>query len=289
MAWSAMTKHRTVCERDGAASRGDLCTVKRRHVPRAAGSAGRDTQRAGQGRTRPLGIPTVADRLLQRAVARILEAVFEADFLDCSYGFRPGRNPLCRAPGRAGPGQAGDVRFPGVDTLLHHQEGRYRLPTRAQDTEKANESQAPGDHSASAVASGMWKARRHFRVFFGRHQRRVDRGAPLIQETIERISARTDTPQNDLVESRFTETTTCPGNNEDNDDEAAVVPERSAQATTRLVAADVRLHRRPPVIAGGLCQAMRPRSVMSRRYRSRCVGSVPDGHLTAEFISDVTR
>ena len=102
------------------------------------------------------------------------------------------------------------------------------------------------------------------------------------------ISARTDTPQNDLVESRFTETTTCPGNNEDNDDEAAVVPERSAQATTPLVAADVRL-RRPPVIAGGLCQAMRPRSVMSRRCRSRCVGSVPDGHLTAEFISDVTR
>ena len=123
----------------------------------------------------------------------------------------------------------------------------------------------------------MWKARRHFRVFFGRHQRRVDRGAPLIQETIERISARTDTPQNDLVESRFTETTTCPGNNEDNDDEAAVVPERSAQATTRLVAADVRLHRRPPVIAGGLCQATRPRSVMSRRCRSRCVGSVPAG------------
>ena len=40
-----------------------------------------------------MGIPTVADRLLQRAVARILEAVFEADFLDCSYGFRPGRNP----------------------------------------------------------------------------------------------------------------------------------------------------------------------------------------------------
>jgi group II intron reverse transcriptase/maturase len=38
-------------------------------------------------------VPTVADRLLQRAVARILEAVFEADFLDCSFGFRPGRNP----------------------------------------------------------------------------------------------------------------------------------------------------------------------------------------------------
>src|ERR1700738_2676888 len=50
------------------------------------------------------------------------------------------------------------------------------------DTEKANESQAPGDHSASAVASGMWKARRHFRVFFGRHQRRVDRGAPSFRK-----------------------------------------------------------------------------------------------------------
>ena len=38
-------------------------------------------------------MPTAADRLLQRAVARILEAVFEADFLNCSYGFRYGRNP----------------------------------------------------------------------------------------------------------------------------------------------------------------------------------------------------
>lgn len=43
--------------------------------------------------TRPLGIPTVEDRLVQRAVARIVEAVFEADFLDCSYGFRPRRSP----------------------------------------------------------------------------------------------------------------------------------------------------------------------------------------------------
>lgn len=47
----------------------------------------------GDGKTRPLGIPTVEDRLLQRAVSRILEAIFEADFLPCSYGFRPGRSP----------------------------------------------------------------------------------------------------------------------------------------------------------------------------------------------------
>ncbi|MHB1420734.1 MAG: reverse transcriptase domain-containing protein [Bacillota bacterium] len=43
--------------------------------------------------TRPLGIPTVEDRLVQRAVARILEAIFEQDFLNFSYGFRPGRSP----------------------------------------------------------------------------------------------------------------------------------------------------------------------------------------------------
>jgi retron-type reverse transcriptase len=47
----------------------------------------------GDGKTRPLGIPTVEDRLLQRAVARILNAIYEQDFLPCSYGFRPGRNP----------------------------------------------------------------------------------------------------------------------------------------------------------------------------------------------------
>ena len=57
--------------------------VRRVDIPKGPGKEG----------TRPLGIPTVEDRLLQRAVARILEAVFEADFLDCSHGFRPGRNP----------------------------------------------------------------------------------------------------------------------------------------------------------------------------------------------------
>lgn len=45
------------------------------------------------GKTRPLGIPTVEDRLVQRAVTRILEAIYEADFLPCSHGFRPGRSP----------------------------------------------------------------------------------------------------------------------------------------------------------------------------------------------------
>jgi RNA-directed DNA polymerase len=44
------------------------------------------------GRMRPLGIPTVKDRIVQTAILLILEPIFEADFLGSSYGFRPGRN-----------------------------------------------------------------------------------------------------------------------------------------------------------------------------------------------------
>lgn len=57
--------------------------VRRVEIPKGPGKTG----------TRPLGIPTVADRLLQKAVARILEAIFEADFCDVSYGYRPRRSP----------------------------------------------------------------------------------------------------------------------------------------------------------------------------------------------------
>src|SRR6267142_4251540 len=51
--------------------------VRRVEIPKGPGKTG----------TRPLGIPTVADRLLQRSVARILEAVFEQEFCDVSYGY----------------------------------------------------------------------------------------------------------------------------------------------------------------------------------------------------------
>ena len=44
------------------------------------------------GRKRPLGIPTIRDRVIQTAVLLIIEPIFEADFMDCSYGFRPQRS-----------------------------------------------------------------------------------------------------------------------------------------------------------------------------------------------------
>ncbi len=44
------------------------------------------------GETRPIGIPTLEDKVLQRAVVMLLEPIYEQDFHDCSYGFRPGRS-----------------------------------------------------------------------------------------------------------------------------------------------------------------------------------------------------
>jgi len=46
------------------------------------------------GKERPLGIPTLEDTLVQLACAKLLAAIYEEDFLECSYGYRPGRGAL---------------------------------------------------------------------------------------------------------------------------------------------------------------------------------------------------
>lgn len=55
--------------------------VRRVHIPKGDGKE-----------KRPLGIPTFEDKVLQRAVVMLLEPIYEQDFYNCSYGFRPGRN-----------------------------------------------------------------------------------------------------------------------------------------------------------------------------------------------------
>src|SRR6187200_1016116 len=51
------------------------------------------TSRKPDGRMRPLGIASLEDKIVQRAVVEVLNAVYEVDFRGFSYGFRPGRGP----------------------------------------------------------------------------------------------------------------------------------------------------------------------------------------------------
>ena len=102
--------------------------VRRVHIPKGDGS-----------KTRPIGVPTFADKVLQRAVAMILEAIYEQDFSDCSYGFRPGRSvhqaleALWQEFRSSGGGWVLEVDIKGFFDTLVHQRLREFLRLRVCD------------------------------------------------------------------------------------------------------------------------------------------------------------
>jgi group II intron reverse transcriptase/maturase len=89
--------------------------------------------------TRPIGIPTLEDKVLQRAVVMILEAIYEQDFYDCSYGFRRGRSAhqalesLWKQTMRTGGGWILEVDIRKFFDTLDHGHLRSFLQRRVRD------------------------------------------------------------------------------------------------------------------------------------------------------------
>ena len=102
--------------------------VRRVHIPKGDGS-----------KTRPIGIPTFEDKILQKAVAMVLEAVYEQDFLDCSYGFRPGRgahdalSALWKQTMTMGGGWVLEADIEGFFDAVNHAQLREMLSQRVSD------------------------------------------------------------------------------------------------------------------------------------------------------------
>jgi group II intron reverse transcriptase/maturase len=102
--------------------------VRRVHIPKGDGT-----------KTRPIGIPTFEDKVLQRAVTMILEAVYEQDFLECSYGFRPARSAhqalqtLWEGMMEMGGGWVVEVDIQGFFDSLDHGHLRGFLDQRVRD------------------------------------------------------------------------------------------------------------------------------------------------------------
>jgi len=103
--------------------------VRRVHIPKAGSTT----------ETRPLGIPTYEDKILQRAVLMVLESVYETDFLDVSHGFRPGRgahgalDSLWRQEMKLGGGWIVDVDLRKFFDTINHGHLREFLKRRVRD------------------------------------------------------------------------------------------------------------------------------------------------------------
>jgi group II intron reverse transcriptase/maturase len=102
--------------------------VRRVHIPKGDGR-----------KTRPIGIPAFEDKLLQRAVTMVLEAIYEEDFEDCSYGFRPRRSAhqaldaLWQGLTKMEGGWVLDVDIKSFFDMLDHDHLRTFLDRRVRD------------------------------------------------------------------------------------------------------------------------------------------------------------
>jgi len=102
--------------------------VRRVHIPKGDGT-----------KTRPIGIPTFEDKVLQRAATMVMEAVYEQEFLDCSWGFRPGRSAhgaldtLQQGISKMRGGWVVEVDIERFFDTLDHGQLRYFLDQRVRD------------------------------------------------------------------------------------------------------------------------------------------------------------